>query len=73
MKGQVVLEPSTKANPMFVLLRLAWYFSDTFRLVYSFTEGLFAFVVSLGFDGRDYFSCLGIWTKAIRCTFVYAC
>jgi hypothetical protein len=72
-KGQVVLEPSTKANPMLVLFRLAWYFTDTFRLVYSFTEGLFAFVVSLGFDGRDYFSCLGIWTKAIRCIFVYAC
>jgi hypothetical protein len=46
---------------MLVLFRLARYFTDTFRLVYSFTEGLFAFVVSLGFDGRDYFSCLGIW------------
>jgi hypothetical protein len=62
-KGQVILEPTTKANPMLVLFRLAWYFTDTFRLVYSFTEGLFAFVVSLGFDGRDYFSCLGIWQK----------
>jgi len=59
-KGQVVLERSTKANPMLVLFRLAWYFTDTFRLVYSFTQGLFAFVVSLGFDGRDYFSCLEI-------------
>jgi hypothetical protein len=55
------------------VLRQAWSFTDTFRLVYSFTEGLFAFVVSLGFDGRDYFSCLGIWTKATWCISVYAC
>jgi hypothetical protein len=72
-KDQVALEPSTKANSILVLSRLAWYFTDTFGLVYSFTQGLFAFVVSLGFDGRDYFSCIGIWRKAIRCIFVYAC